>query len=130
MTLKSILKASSIVIGIILFSLVFFLIPKYNGQKYLPNQQREIKVKIADNNIEARIYIYLEDKHKEDFEITLYDDQLKENLTPYIEGRDKFASKEKFHYVYIVEKGKTYTVKIKNKTDSIITSIVIVEDNN
>lgn len=129
MTLKSILKASSIVIGIILFSLVFFLIPKYDGQKYLPNQQREIKVKIANHNIEARIYVYLEDKHKEDFEITLYDNQLKENLTPYIVGRDKFASKGKFHYVYIVEKGETYTVKIKNKTDSIITSNIIVENN-
>ena len=129
MTLKSILKASSIIIVISLFSLVFFLVPKYDGQKYLPNQQKEIKVKIADHNIEARIYIYLDEKHKENFEITLYDNQLKKNLTPYIVGKDRFTPKNKFYYVYIAEKGETYTVKIKNKTDSTITSNIIVEDN-
>lgn len=129
MTLKSILKASSIIIVILLFSLVFFLVPKYNGQKYSPNQEQEFKIKISKDNNEAQVFIYVDKKHKNDFSVNLYDDQTQKVLKPYNIGEDRFTPKNKFYYVYTVEKGNTYTAKIKNKTDSIITSSIIIEDN-
>ncbi|MGG5342186.1 hypothetical protein [Enterococcus sp. AZ192] len=126
---RNIIKISSVVIAIIAVLTFLFFISKDQLPIFFPNQQKEIKVKIADHNIEARIYIYLDEKHKEDFEITLYDNQLKENLAPYSVGKDKFTPKGKLHYVYIVEKGGAYTAIIKNKTDSVIISNIRVEDN-
>lgn len=126
---KNIIKISSIVIAIIAGLALLFFISKDQLPIFFPNQKKEIKVKIADHNIEARIYIYLDEKYKEDFEISLYDNQLKENLTPYSVGKDKFTPKGKLHYIYIVEKGETYTAKIQNKTDSMIISTVLVEYN-
>ncbi|MGK0550875.1 hypothetical protein ACSFB8_00775 [Enterococcus faecalis] len=130
MTLRKIIKIISVVFSIITGLTLLFFISKDQLPIFLPNQKKEIKVKLTDHNIEVRIYIYLDEKHKEDFEITLYDNQLKEYLTPYSTGKDKFVPKGNLHYVYIVKKGKTYTAIIKNKTDSIISSNVTVEANN
>nr|OUZ35019.1 hypothetical protein A5889_000494 [Enterococcus sp. 9D6_DIV0238] len=51
-------------------------------------------------------------------------------IKPYNIGEDRFTPKDRFYYVYIVEKGRIYTAKIKNETNKTITSSVLIEDNN
>ncbi|MCA5011768.1 MULTISPECIES: hypothetical protein [unclassified Enterococcus] len=130
MNVKNTIKSSSVIIIISLFSIIFFLVPKNYGQKYLPNQEREFNIKIAKNNNEARVHIYIDKKYKNDFSVNFYDDQTQKVIKPYNIGEDRFTPKDRFYYVYIVEKGRTYTAKIKNETNKIITSSVLIEDNN
>lgn len=117
-----------IVAAIIGLILLFFIL-KEQSPIFFPNQQKERQVKIADHNIEAQIHIYLDKQYKENFEVSLYNDQTEKDITPSNIGEGKFTPKGKFYYVYDVEKGETYTAKIKNKTDSIIISNVIIESN-
>ncbi|MBP1046153.1 hypothetical protein I6N96_07645 [Enterococcus sp. BWM-S5] len=125
---RNIIKIISIsIVCVIGLSLLIFIF-KDQFPVFFPNQQKEMKVNILDSNIEAQIFIYVDEKHKNDFEVNLYS-EAGEKISPSKIDTDRFTPKGEFFYSYRVQKGKEYVAKIANRTDSIIFSNVRVEDN-
>ncbi|MGG5342198.1 hypothetical protein [Enterococcus sp. AZ192] len=131
---NTIKRISKVIVFIVSVILAIYLI--FNGRLvyrslYFPNQQKELRVKIDESNIEPQISIYVKKDKKSIFRIEVIDSKGK-IVEPDFIGEDRFTSKDKFYYSYrlYTGKGKEYTVKIKNKTDSFVYSYVSVENNN
>jgi len=121
-----------VLIGLVILAICLIL----NGRLlykslYFPNQEKELRVKIDERNIEPQISIYVKKAKKSIFRIEVVDSKGK-IVEPDFIGEDRFTSKDKFYYSYrlYTSKGKEYTVKIKNKTDSFVYSYVSAENNN
>ncbi|MBO0469702.1 hypothetical protein JZO66_04025 [Enterococcus sp. DIV0242_7C1] len=127
-------RISIIIVSILTIMVVVYLISNINSvyhSLYFPNQEKEFQVKIDKKNIEPQISVYLTKDKKETFEIRVNDSEGK-SVEPDFVGEDRFTPKNKFFYSYRIYtgKGKQYTVKIKNRTDSFVYSYVSVNDNN
>ena len=120
---RNLTKESSIIIIILFFALGFFLIPKYEGTKYLPHEEKEIRGVIHEANIEAWVRVYVDKKTGKNLDIEL----IRENGD--INQLKKRVGTKQILYSHRVEAGEKYIVKIINNTDSIIKSNVVVEDN-
>lgn len=93
---------------------------------HLPNQEKEWKITIDKNVLEANLFVYVEKKHEEDIGISVYDSE-GDKATLINIGEDRFTPEGKFYYVYGVKPGKTYLIKFKNKTDEMLYSSVNFE---
>lgn len=123
MTSKSTIKAISVVIVILLFSLVFFLVPKYQGTKYLPHEEKEIRGVIHKDSIEAIVRVYVDKKTGEKLIVEL----VRENGD--IDQLEKQVGTKQILYSHRLNAGEKYIIRISNETDSSIISTVRVEDN-
>jgi len=123
-------KRISIIIGIIvvigLVVILIFTVFKNTSPIYLPYQEKEKIVQIKENNNEARIYIYINQNQSENMDVQVYNEN--ELNEPLIVSIDK--SKKRTEYIYTAFKEEQYTVKIKNKTNSVLFSNVKVQANN
>lgn len=115
-----------IVVGLIIcLTLLLFVFRSYIPI-YLPNSQKEFKVTIKENNNEPAIFVGISLDQKEKLIVELYDsDGNLCQVSKTLNGENSY----KYNYLSI-KPGQTYTVKIKNKTNSIIFSNGSIQNNN